>query len=119
MVKMGMNVSKFFYGGHSLGGSSISAWVADNSADAIGTFVMGAYTSAKFKDPAVDYPTPFLTIGAEFDGWMGRITRIARSYDLMQGSSIGLEKSRYRYPVVMVPGLDHAAFLNGTVPPTV
>lgn len=73
--------TKIFYGGHSIGGASISAWLADNSGDAAGGFVWGAYVAAKIADPAKNFPTPLLTLGAEFDGWLARITRIARSYD--------------------------------------
>merc|ERR1712166_320052 len=70
-------------------------------------------------DPASNYGAPFLTIGAEFDGWMARITRIAESFDQMKSSKLGYDKSKYSYPVVVLPGLGHASFLSGIPPPTV
>ena len=56
-----------------------------------------------------------MTVGAEYDGWMARITRIAQSYDQMMSSPI--EDAMYKYPVVMIPGADHASFLTG-IPPS-
>ena len=73
----GLKFEKYFYGGHSLGGSSIAAWGADNADTSEGVFAWGAYTSKKIQDPAKNYGSPFLTVGAELDGWMARITRIA------------------------------------------
>ena len=75
MKSKGMKTEKVFYGGHSLGGSSIASWVNDNGSDAEGTFVMGAYSNK-----GINYPSPFLTVGGELDGWMARITRIAESF---------------------------------------
>ena len=77
-------MTNYFYGGHSLGGSAIAIYV-DNikGEDAEGTFAWGAYVSHKIDDPATNYPSPFLTVGAELDGWLARITRIAKSYDQM------------------------------------
>jgi hypothetical protein len=39
---------------------------------------------------------------------MARITRISESFDQMKSSSLGYDISKYRYPVVVVPGLNHA-----------
>lgn len=82
--------------------------------DAEGAFAWGAYVSEKIKDPARNYVSPFLTVGAELDGWLARITRIAKSYDQMMNSSY--DDARYRYPVVLIPGADHADFLYGDPP---
>jgi hypothetical protein len=35
----------------------------------------------------------------------------------MKNSSIGFDKSKYSYPVVMIEGLNHASFLSG-IPPS-
>lgn len=51
----GFNVTKFFYGGHSLGGASTTAWVHDNFNDAEGAFAWGAYVSSKVEDPAKNF----------------------------------------------------------------
>jgi len=77
----GVNVEKYIYGGHSLGASSIASWVQGSADDAMGTFLWGSYVGHSVQDPAKNYKSPVLTVGAEFDGWMARITRIAQSYD--------------------------------------
>lgn len=58
-----------------------------------------------------------LTVGAEYDGWLARITRIAQSYDQMTGTSMNKTLAKYRYPVVVIPGLNHASFL-ASIPPS-
>lgn len=50
---------------------------------------------------------------------MARITRIAQAYDQMKSSDVGFENSKYTYPVVVIPGADHASFLSGIPPTTV
>lgn len=70
-------VDKFFYGGHSLGGSTAASYVQGTANNAIATFALGAYTNIGIEDPVKDYKTPFLTVGAELDGWLARITRVA------------------------------------------
>jgi len=59
-------LDKYFYGGHSLGGAAISIYVNDDEKgkDAEGTFAWGSYVSKKIKDPAKNYVSPFLTVGA-------------------------------------------------------
>jgi len=74
-------VDKFFYGGHGHMGRLIASWVNENSSDAEGAFGFGAYVDRSVKDPALNFPVPFLTIGAALDGGAARITRIAFSYD--------------------------------------
>lgn len=37
----------------------------------------------------------------------------------MKSSDVGFENSKYTYPVVVIPGADHASFLSGIPPPTV
>lgn len=114
----GFNVKKFFYGGHSLGGASIADWVHKNPEDAEGAFGWGAYVGLKVADPVKNFGNglPYLTVGAQYDGWMARITRIAEAYDQMKSSDVGFENSKYSYPVVVIPGADHASFLSG-IPP--
>jgi hypothetical protein len=115
----GVNLTKYIYGGHSLGASSIASWVQDNGDDALATFLWGAYVTHAVDDPAKNYRSPVLTVGGEFDGWMARITRMAQAYDQMLSSSLGATEARYRYPVVNIEGLNHATFLSGIPPPTV
>jgi len=67
----------FFFPTLVLGGSTIASYVNSNPEDALGAFSWGAYVSSSVKDPVANYPVSFLTVGAELDGWMARITRIA------------------------------------------
>lgn len=117
--KNGVTPEKFFLGGHSLGGAAVSAWGHGKGDIVEGVFAEGAYAPMSIEDPALNYGVPFLTVGAEFDGWMARITRMAEAYDEMTSSKLGYDKSKYSYPVVVLPGLGHASFLSGIPPPTV
>lgn len=47
---------------------------------------------------------------------MARVTRMAFAYDDMKSSSIGYENSKYSYPVMIIPGANHASFLSGDPP---
>jgi hypothetical protein len=78
-VHPSFKVEKFFYGGHSLGGASIADWVHNNPEDAEGAFGWGAYVGHKVEDPVKNFGNglPYLTVGAQYDGWMARVTRIA------------------------------------------
>jgi len=117
--KHGFAPKKFFYGGHSLGGTSIGMWAHSNPETAEGVFIWGSYVSKSIEDPALNYGSPVLIVGGELDGWLARITRIAQSYDQMKSSSLGYETSKYINPVVVIPNMNHASFLNGTAPSTV
>jgi len=44
-------------------------------------FLWGSYVAKSVQDPVKNYGAPVLTVGAEMDGWMARITRIAEAYD--------------------------------------
>lgn len=117
LEKNGFKADKYFFGGHSLGGSSVASWAHSNSAQVEGVILWGSYVSKSVQDFPKNYGAPVLTVGAELDGWMARITRIAESYDQMKNSSIGFENSRYSHPVVLIPGMNHASFLSG-IPPS-
>jgi len=88
-------VDQFFYGGHSLGGSTAASYVQKTADNAIATFAWGAYTSIAIENPVKDFKTPFLTVGAELDGWLARITRIAESFDKMNNTKIDVVEARY------------------------
>lgn len=79
--KHGYKADKYFFGGHSLGGSSVASWAHSNAHQVEGVFLWGSYVARSVGDPASNYGAPVLTVGAEYDGWMARITRIAESYD--------------------------------------
>jgi predicted esterase len=115
----GLKSQKIFFGGHSLGGASVTAWVHENTDEAEGAFGWGSYVSRLIEDPAKNYGVPYMTVGAQFDGWMARVTRIAIAYDQMKSSSIGYENSKYSYPVILIPGANHASFLSGDPPQVV
>ena len=82
-------------------------------------FLWGSYVAKSVGNPAENYGAPVLTVGAELDGWMARITRIALSYDQMVSSATGYASSKYTHPVVVIPGMNHASFLTGTPPSAV
>ena len=75
--KHGFKSDKYFFGGHSLGASSIGSWAHSNIDQVEGVFLWGSYVAKSVEDPPVNYGAPVLTVGAEMDGWMARITRIA------------------------------------------
>lgn len=112
-------VDQFFYGGHSLGGATVSSYVQETADNAIATFAWGAYSSIAIEDPALNYKTPYMTVGAELDGGAGRITRTAQSFDSMNNSEIDPKEARYTYPVVVIEGMNHADFLSGSPPDAV
>ena len=115
--KHGFKSDKYFFGGHSLGASSIGSWAHSNIDQVEGVFLWGSYVAKSVEDPPVNYGAPVLTVGAEMDGWMARITRIAQSYDQMKSTKLGYENSKYTHPVVLIPGMNHASFLTG-IPPS-
>ena len=82
-------------------------------------FLWGSYVAKSVEDPVKNYGAPVLTVGAEMDGWMARITRIALSYDQMKTSEVAYETAKYTHPVVLIPGMNHASFLSGTPPSAV
>ena len=112
-------VYKYFYGGHSLGGASVSEVVHADPTTAEGVFAWGAYVDRKVVDPAKNYGAPYLTVGAELDGGLARIIRIAESYDQMKSTSMDPARAKYSYPVVVIPGMNHASYLSGTPPAAV
>lgn len=82
MKQAGYKGQKYFFGGHSLGGSSVSSWGKQkNDSEIEGVFLWGSYIGRDLVDPVANYGAPVLTVGAELDGWMARITRIAHSFD--------------------------------------
>jgi alpha-beta hydrolase superfamily lysophospholipase len=82
LKKAGYKGEKYFFGGHSLGGSSVSSWGKKrNDSQIEGVFLWGSYIGRDLVDPVANYGAPVLTVGAELDGWMARITRIAHSFD--------------------------------------
>jgi hypothetical protein len=80
-------------------------------------FLWGSYVAKSVQDPVKNYGAPVLTVGAEMDGWMARITRIAEAYDQIKSSEVAYETAKYTHPVVLIPGMNHASFLSG-IPPS-
>jgi hypothetical protein len=119
LEQKGFTADKYFFGGHSLGGSSVASWAHSNVAQVEGVILWGSYVSKSVPDFPKNYGAPVLTVGAELDGWMARITRIAEAYDKMKTSTVGYENSKYSHPVVLIPGMNHASFLSGTPPSAV
>lgn len=70
-------VDKFFYGGHAHMGHLVAQWIKDKRpSDAEGAFGLGAFAGDS-QSSLGDMPVPYLTLAAELDGGLARITRIA------------------------------------------
>jgi hypothetical protein len=52
LAKAGVKSDKYYFGGHSLGGSSVASYAHSNINSVKGVFVMGAYAANTIKDPA-------------------------------------------------------------------
>lgn len=116
-IGQGPKVAKFFYGGHGHTGRLIASWVnAESPADAEGAFGFGAYVDRSVKDPATNFPVPFLTVGAALDGSVARITRIAESYDKLKDAESRFAAVKYRFPVVVISGINLSSFMSGMPP---
>jgi len=96
--KHGYKAQKYFFGGHSLGASSIGSWAHSNTDQVEGVFLWGSYVAKSVEDPVKNYGAPVLTVGAEMDGWMARITRIALAYDQMKNSEVSYQTASIRTP---------------------
>eukprot|EP00933_Yihiella_yeosuensis_P017944 TRINITY_DN1491_c2_g5_i1.p1 TRINITY_DN1491_c2_g5~~TRINITY_DN1491_c2_g5_i1.p1 ORF type:complete len:533 (-),score=130.51 TRINITY_DN1491_c2_g5_i1:110-1708(-) len=97
-----------FFAAHSLGTVFTQAYVHDLGDKVAGQILMGGFILRKNFYPKFDYPVPTLTIGAELDG-LARVTRIAESYYHQKDQ---LDK----FPVVVVPGMNHMQFGSGDPP---
>jgi len=76
-----------YYGGHSLGGAMMPAYVKKYAADAPGMILMGSFLTEAYRTgvsaagaPLYEFPVPTLTIGGELDG-LCRLSRMAEAYE--------------------------------------
>ncbi|KAH9500536.1 hypothetical protein Btru_072215 [Bulinus truncatus] len=109
----GMKGDNFTGIAHSLGGVFLSAYAKHSKLKAI--VLLGSYLP---KDTSLkDYPVPVMTLSGELDG-QARITRIAVEYEKLL-EIIKTPGAAYRTPVINMPGVSHAQFGSGPMPPTV
>lgn len=93
-----------FLAGHSMGG--VVAETLAQTFPCAGVMLLGSYLAHGLGGvpTAAAYPRPVLTVGGELDG-LTRVTRVAEAWKEAQGVK--------NAPVVVVPGVNHAAFADG------
>lgn len=107
----GANSSDVFMVGHSLGGFLGQDFLAENATGYKALILLGKFMRFKYKNPASDFPVPVMTISGELDG-LSKISRLAMSYNEMLRHPQG----HIRFPVAMLKGAFHSAFITGDIP---
>lgn len=112
MKNGGMTATKVFFGGHSLGGAMLEDYVFANSNATAGQILMGSFIERKYRNKT--YPVATLTIAGELDG-LCRITRLMESYyhQILHAAS---DNEAKRFPVIVIPGMNHMDIASGDVP---
>eukprot|EP00300_Choanocystis_sp_HF-7_P001351 c11092_g1_i2.p1 GENE.c11092_g1_i2~~c11092_g1_i2.p1 ORF type:complete len:597 (+),score=103.96 c11092_g1_i2:1-1791(+) len=99
------------YGGHSLGSIMVQIYVEAHAPNATALVLSGGFLARKYF--ANDFPVPTLTIGGELDG-LARVTRVgAESYYNLITLKSNPAAAAKRFPVVVVPGMNHWQFASG------
>ena len=109
----GMNSSaKVFFAAHSLGGVMVQDYVFANSNATSGQILMGSFIERKYRNKT--YPVATLTVGGEIDG-LCRVTRLMESYyhQILHADS---DTEAKRFPVIVVPGMNHMDIASGDPP---
>ncbi|RYG67454.1 hypothetical protein EON64_07390, partial [archaeon] len=119
LLKLGVQASVRFYGGHSLGGAMIPDYVSAYDPAAAGMVLMGSFLTHKWKTgataegtPQVVFPVPTLTVGGELDG-LCRITRIAEAAYSQIDLAADPQQAAVTMPVTVIAGLNHMFFASG------
>ena len=110
LKEAGMNTTKVFYAGHSLGGAILQEYVKSKPTNVEGQILMGSFLSRKYRN--VSYPVSTLTVSGELDG-LCRVTRIMEEYFHRITQSSG---APFKFPVVVIEGMNHFEFASGTMP---
>ncbi|XP_038059607.1 uncharacterized protein LOC119730686 [Patiria miniata] len=106
-----------FMAGHSLGGTFVQDYVASNANQVSGLLLWGSYLTGTNRVLA-DYPVPVMHLSGDLDG-LTRITRLADVYSEMDALEATNPGSQFRYPVVLLEGVNHGQFASGDMPPNV
>ena len=112
MTDAGMNATKFFFAGHSLGGAMLQDYIFANKQRASGQILMGSFLERKYRKKT--YPVATLTVAGELDG-LCRITRIMESF-YHQVTHAASDADAKRFPVIVVPGMNHMDIASGDPP---
>ncbi|CAL1546696.1 unnamed protein product [Lymnaea stagnalis] len=114
LQKAGMKGGNYTGIAHSLGGVFLAPSAATLQLKAV--ILLGSYLSRSKALSA--YPLPLLTLSGELDG-QARISRIALEYEQLQNEVKRSPEAVYRIPVINIPGVSHAQFASGPMPPAV
>ncbi|CAH1783498.1 unnamed protein product [Owenia fusiformis] len=114
LIEAGMPGSaKVFLAGHSLGGVFLKRFVHTHVASTAGMVLYGAYFS---KGELASFPVPTLTLSGDLDG-LTRITRIASQFkELMSYVAHNNTDGIWRFPTVILSGINHSQYFTGNIP---
>ena len=116
MHAAGMNTKKFFFAGHSLGGTVLQDYLFDSGETGFAQVLMGSFLERKYRN--ISYPVATLTIGGELDG-LCRVTRIMESFYHSVLKASNRTEAVANFPVLTVAGMSHMQFASGDPPPLV
>lgn len=118
LIKQGFPQNgKFMLAGHSLGSAQIQGHAVNHPNDYQGMILMSGPINRKFRNLDKEIPVPTLTLVGEVDGLV-RMSRIAES---VQTQMINPPKQDWKnkFPVVLIPGINHMSFGSGNPPAAV
>jgi hypothetical protein len=105
MTAAGMDAKYRFICGHSVGAVRAQNLTYASPQGLTGQVLLSSPLTRSYNN--VTYPVATLMVGGEKDG-LTRISRMAESYHVYKG--------RAGFPVVVLPGVNHAVFLTGRPP---
>eukprot|EP00475_Leptophrys_vorax_P003986 TRINITY_DN12333_c0_g1_i1.p1 TRINITY_DN12333_c0_g1~~TRINITY_DN12333_c0_g1_i1.p1 ORF type:complete len:504 (-),score=132.01 TRINITY_DN12333_c0_g1_i1:88-1599(-) len=107
----------FFLGGHSLGSAQAQPHAVSNPNDYLAVILNSGPINRKYRTADSNLPVPTLTLTGEVDGLV-RISRVAESVETQYWNPIDPSWTE-KYPVILVPGINHMSFGSGTPPSAV
>lgn len=112
LTNAGMKATKFFFAGHSLGGAMLQDYVFANKSSASGQILTGSFLERKYRNKT--FPVATLTVAGELDG-LCRVTRLMEAFyhQIIHAAS---DADAKRFPVVVVPGMNHMDAASGDPP---
>ena len=91
-------------------------WARENPAHVKGVIAEAGFIDESIHDPAANFGSRVLTLGADMDLGVARSTRVAIALDAVKNSSVGWANSKYSHPVVELLGANTVNFISGEVP---
>jgi len=111
-----MEGAKGYYAGLGSGAFTALEWARAHPSQVKGVIAEAGYIDEQIQDPAANFGTRVLTLGADMDTGAARSTRLAIALDAVKNSSVGWSKSKYSHPVVELLGANTVNFISGAVP---